>query len=573
MFKVIVLLFVFIFSNHGSSQEFNEAYLDSLPADIRKDVEDRLGTEIEEEKSVYRFSEITSDIRRPIVEEDIFGSAFFSSMQSSFMPVNTPNLDDSYILDYGDELSIQLTGQFDIIDSYLIGRDGSIRLPEIGQINLAGLSLGEASRLIKKIVKQTYISTDAYVVLKNIRDVSVLLAGDVFNPGVYTLNGNSNMLHALHVAGGINIYGSYRNIQLIRNDKVLEVLDIYDILIKGKLGIKNRLRSGDIIFVGPRENVVTLEGAFKRPTKYELLDGQNISDAIKYSNGIDIDADYSNIFLHRILDDEIKSIPIANISQFNKIPAIDKDRIFIRKNSFRSILISGAVTRPGRYKMVEGEDILDLIEHAGGYSKNAFPEGAVYINLKSREINTMARDKLYDDFINGLIEVIQKSAGQADFASLSLLAKDIKDVTPSGRVVVDLVNYSQPVLVQDGDELYIPERTNTVYIYGEVNSEGALEYSRGADLDYYLDNASGVKDTANMNSIYIQFPNGKTSKFSKKRNIFANQPNNKINIVPGSVIYVPRKIDDTISSSLAAQAYASILGNISLTLASIKSIN
>ena len=113
-------------------------------------------------------------------------------------------------------------------------------------------------------MKLTHIGNEAYVSLENIRDVSVLLAGDVYNPGIYTLNGNSNMLHALHVAGGIGEFGSYRSIKLIRNEKIIEKLDVYDILIHGKLTINTRLRSGDIIFVDPRANLISLEGAFKR---------------------------------------------------------------------------------------------------------------------------------------------------------------------------------------------------------------------------------------------------------------------------------------------------------------------
>ena len=171
------------------------------------------------EKASYRLSETDSDIKKTPNKDDIFGSEFFNSMQTSFMPISAPNLDDSYVLDFGDVLRIQLLGQKDLIDSYKLKRDGSINLPDIGQINLAGLSLGEASKLIKSKVNQAYIGTDSFISLENIRDVSVLLAGDVFNPGIYTLNGSSNMLHALNVAGGIGAYGSYRRIKLIRMKK------------------------------------------------------------------------------------------------------------------------------------------------------------------------------------------------------------------------------------------------------------------------------------------------------------------------------------------------------------------
>jgi protein involved in polysaccharide export with SLBB domain len=399
-----------------------------------------------------------------------------------------------------------------------------------------------------------------------------LLAGDVFNPGVYTLNGSSNMLHALNVAGGVNTYGSYRSIKLIRDDKVIETLDIYDILINGKSTSRNRLRSGDIIFVDSRANVITLEGAFKRTSKFELLADQNISDAIRYANGITVDADLSNIFLYRILDGMVKAIPIANISQFNNIVSKDEDRIFVRKNSFRNVKIEGAVVRPGNYKMIEGQTVFDLIKDAGGYTQNAFPEGAIYLNEEAKTINSNALERLYSEFIDEVIRSFQSSGGEVDITSFVSLTQQIKDVEPNGRIIVDLIDGSNQVLVKDKDTLVIPEKNNNVFIFGEVLSEGALKYKRGSGLEFYLSEASGLKNQADAQSIFIMYPNGTTKQFDRKRNLFASK-SKEITIEAGSVIYVPKKIDNTLSSRLTAQAYATILGNVSLALASINSIN
>ena len=573
MRKIIFILLLVSSSLYNSAQEFDEAYLKSLPEGVRDDIKERIDQQKASEKPSYiRLSETDSDIRKTLNEDDIFGSQFFNSMQTSFMPISAPNLDDSYILDFGDVLRIQLIGQQDSIDSYQLARDGSINLPDIGQINIAGLSLGDASKLIKLKVNQAYIGTDSFISLENIRDVSVLLSGDVFNPGVYTLNGSSNMLHALNVAGGIGVYGSYRSIKLIRDEKVIETLDIYDILLKGHYSSKNRLRSGDIIFVDPRANVVTLEGAFKRPDKYELLPEENLYDAISYANGLTIDTDLNNTFLYRVLDGEIKSIPIASISQFNNIKSRDQDRVFVRKNSFRNVFIGGAIVRPGNYKMIEGQSVFDLIESAGGYTQNAFPAGAIYLNEEAKEINSSALKKLYDDFIDGLIEVLQKSNGEVDIVPLVTLSQEIKNSEPVGRIILDLLDDSTQIPVKDGDSLIIPEKNNNIFIYGEVLNEGALIYKRGANLEFYLSEASGLKEQANAQSIYIMYPNGQTKLFNRKRNLFASKTQ-EIIIEPGSVIYVPKKIDDAISSRLTAQAYAAILGNISLALASLNSIN
>lgn len=578
MRKTTFLLLLLAHSLYITAQEFDEAYLESLPEEMREDIQKKIDEQTSSEKASYkRLSETDSAIKKIPPEDDedkddVFGSHFFSSIQTSFMPISAPNLDDSYVLDFGDVLRIQLLGQKDSINSYELQRDGSINLPDIGQINLAGLSLGEASKLIKLKVSQAYIGADSFISLENIRDVSVLLAGDVFNPGVYTLNGSSNMLHALNVAGGIGKLGSYRSIKLIRDDTVIETLDIYDILISGKSTSLNRLRTGDVIFVDPRKNVVTLEGAFKRPYKYELTADENATDAIKYANGLTIDADLTNIFLYRVQDGAIKSIPIASFSLLKNIPSRDEDRIFVRKNSFRNVKISGAVVRPGSYKMIEGQSVFNLIEEAGGYTLNAFPEGAIYQNEEAKKINTDALNRLYDDFVDGLLQVLQRATGEMDITPLVTLSQEIKSAEPNGRIIVDLLDDSSQILVKDGDSILIPEKTNNIFIYGEVLNEGALLYKRGADLEFYLDEASGLKDQANAKSIFIMYPNGKTKQFNRKRNLFASK-SQEIIIEPGSVIYVPKKVDDTVSSRLTAQAYATILGNISLALASINSIN
>jgi len=572
MRKISFILLLVTPSFYISAQEFNEAYLESLPEAVRNDISERMIEKKVSEKASYRLSETDSDIKKTPNKDNIFGSDFFNSMQTSFMPISAPNLDDSYVLDFGDILRIQLLGQKDLIDSYKLERDGSINLPDIGQINLAGLSLGEASKLIKSKVNQAYIGTDSFISLENIRDVSILLAGDVFNPGVYTLNGSSNVLHAINVAGGIGAYGSYRSIKLIRNQQVIETLDIYDILIDGKFKSTNRLRSGDIVFVDPRMNVVTVEGAFKRQSKYELLAEENLSDAIKYANELSVDADLSNIFLYRTLDGEVKSIPIANISQFKNIKSRDQDRVFVRKNSFRNVKISGAIVRPGSYKMIEGQNIFDLIKEAGGYTQNAFPEGAIYLNEQAKEINSNASEKLYDEFIDGLIDILQKSSGEMDITPLITLSQQIKNSTPNGRIIIDLLDDSSQIVIKNGDSIFIPEKNNSVFMFGEVLNEGALIYKRGADLEFYLGEASGLKEQANAQSIFIMYPNGQTKQFNRKRNLFASK-SQEITIEPGSVIYVPKKIDNSLSSRLTAQAYATILGQVALAIASVNSIN
>jgi len=587
-----------------SSQELNQDFLDSLPSNIQEDLQNKVNeNNSNNEKPVYRAIQSQTELEKRTLEdlkirleedlklleeklresdgvdEDeliVFGSDFFSTYQSTFMPINEPNASTAYILGYGDILEIQFIGQLDSIDSYTIKRDGSINLPDIGQIKLAGLSLNGAIELIEARVNSTFIGTETFISLTNVRDVNVLVSGNAYNPGIYTISGNSNMLHALSVAGGINDTGSYRQINLIRDQKVIETLDMYDILITGLYSSKLPLKSGDIIFVGPVKKMISIDGAIKKPAKYELLDDQNLSEVINFANGITADADLKNIFLDRIIDGKIKSLPINTIKQFDSIVAKDGDKIYIRKFSFRSVNIQGAVLKPGTYQMSEGESISDLLSKAGGFTQNAYLRGAIYENQEALLINKMAKDILYEEFIDNIITVSQKNPmAQYDLTSVIQLTQDIKNSSPNGRVVIDLLDEvsSESLVLKDGDSLTIPEKQDHIYIYGEVSYEGALKFDSSMNLRSYVNKAGGLKEAADQNAIYVLHPNGDTQRSFLKKSLFQNKPDQDLEIYPGSVIFIPRAIDDSASNRLAAQAYVSILGNIGIALASLSSIN
>ena len=608
--KIKIIKNVFIVAFFGvflSSQELDETFLDSLPNDIKDDVLERAenkGENIEGNYSKYQYSSkleqleelaklksrIESDLQelerrlssddKLDIEDDLilFGSNFFSTFQTSFMPINEPNPDSTYTLDVGDILNIQLVGQMDFDEDLPVNGDGTISLPDIGKITVAGLSINDASNMIRSKVNSTFIGTNSFVSLAKIRDVNILVTGGSINPGIYTLTGNSNILHALTAAGGINEYGSYREINLIRNDEVIETLDVYDLLIDGKYNLKKRLRSGDVVFVSPRKSIVTINGAVKRPSKYEIKSEQYLGDVLRYANGLKQTADIQSISLERILDGSLKSIPILNKMQFSNIKPIDGDLIYIREFPFREAKISGAVKKPGTYVLAAGETLDDLIEKAGGLNFNAYLFGAVYLNEDAKKINQKSKDILYEEFLDNIISISQQNISENfDLTPIVRLTSEIKNTEPSGRIVVDLENSEidedQRVQVKEGDMLIIPEISNNVYVYGEISTEGSVMFSDGKDVDYFVDKSGGFKRFADVNSIYILHPNGESVRYKNKRSIFESQPKSEIKIYPGSIIFVPRELDESTPRRIAAQAYVSILGNLGIALASLSSIN
>ena len=603
--KAFKLILLSLISISIIAQDLDEEFLESLPDDVRKDIQERNQQKVDGTAETYRpyiyssklakaetflklKDRLESDLlelERRISSDDpidiskdlkLYGSDFFNTFQTSFMPINEPNPDSGYMLDVGDVLEIQLVGSNEYIEELPINSDGSISMPDIGKVVIAGLSLNDASQLIKSKVKSTFIGTEAFVSLTEIRDVNVLVTGNAENPGIYTLTGNSNILHALSSAGGISEFGSLREINLIRDNIIIETLDVYDLLIEGQYNLKKRLRSGDVVFVEARKSIVTIDGAVNRPAKYEALDDQKLISIINYANGITRNADRENISLERLLEGSLKTIPVPNDSYFEAVNVEDGDLIYIREYPYRQAKISGAVLKPGSYTMAAGDTINDLIKKAGGYTENAYQFGAVYLNKDAKAVNELSKEILYQEFLDNIIALSQQNiGGSTDLTPIVKLTEEIKNTEPNGRVVIDLLNDSTIDLysVKEGDELFVPETNNVVYVYGEISSEGAVMFSENKGVEYFVDKSGGFKKFADNESIYILHPNGESQLYRSKRNIFENRPKSEMQIYPGSIIFVPRALDNSAPRRLAAQAYVSILGNLGIALASLSAIN
>lgn len=601
-YKIIYLPLTFLLlatSLLVHSQDFDEDFLKSLPDDVQEDLKKRNSDKEELEEDRYRrpSSYIDKKDSRKKIEElqkqldtlrnelleseedDLYkryGSKIFSLMQTTLMPFNEPNFDGSYVLDFGDVLELQLVGQK--TSSYImpVKRDGSINIPEIGKIYVSGLSLDNVVDTIALKVKSSFTAVEAYTTLVSVRDIQVIIAGNVFSPGPYTLSGNSSLFHALAISGGPSDGGSFREIDLVREDKIIETADFYQTFINGTSSFSSRLRSGDLIFVRPISNLVSISGAVKRPGIYELKKDENLSSVITFANGINNKADLSNISLIRIEEGAVSNSQITSLADFDNILSKDNDRLLVGSFSYRSVEIEGAVKNPGKYLVNEGAGIYDLVSIAGGYTNNAYPFGGILENMQTKKINDKAGEKLYESFIDELSNLtsVVGNQQQVDMTFLAEIISEIKNTKASGRVSAEFDleklknNPSLDISLQDGDKVIIPEFLDHIYVFGEINTEGTIRYKKGEDFNYYINKKGGFSPYANKKNIYILHPNGETTLVASNKNIFMKQREGNTIIYPGSVIFIPREAAK-IPFSVAAQAYASILGNIGVSLASV----
>jgi protein involved in polysaccharide export with SLBB domain len=573
--KKIFLSTLFLFSTTISySQELDEAYLASLPENVREDVLDKIADREIEDSPIYRRP--SSMIKKPLDNSNRFGAKIFNMMQTSFMPINEPNFDSSYVLGFGDILEIQLVGQKNSIDELSVKRDGSINISEIGKIFVAGLTLESASSLIKNKISNSYIGIEAFVTLVNIRDIQVLITGNAYNPGIYTLNGNSNILHALSMAGGIEDKGSYRKIDLIRNDVIISSIDLYDIFIDGKSGFGDRLRSGDTIMVRPSIKIVNLTGAVKRSGLYELKEDDNFNDLIKYGLGFADNADLQSLRIERPTGESTSYINITDLNELSVIEVQSSDQLNVRAFDRKTAKIMGAVRRPGTYVISNDETLSSLIKKADGYKDNAYPFGGILNNNKALELNELAKEKLYTTFVQKLI-----TKGDQLFASESLpfILEELKQSQVTGRVMAEFdldVIEATPSLdttLDNGDEIIIPIKSEQVYIFGEINQVGAVRYKSSKNIDYYISAVGGLLESSDTKNIFVVHPNGEINKLNQVNRLsLLNNRSNDILLYPGSVIYVPRKVKSR-DASIIASIWAPIVSSTATSITALSVLN
>jgi protein involved in polysaccharide export with SLBB domain len=585
--KKILLLLCFLLPPLVSSQEISEAYLESLPESVKEDVLKQMDSKEANDKPIYKrpstmvskedsefskykeFKDLKKD--KNIATNVRFGTHIFQSVQSSFMPINEPNLDGSYILDFGDTLEVQLIGQENSTEEVSVNRDGSINIPEIGKIFVAGLSLETSSLLIKNKIKDLFMGVESFISLINIRDIQILISGNAYNPGMYTLNGNSSILHAISMAGGIDDAGSYREVKLIRDNKEVATLDLYDVFISGKSNLTTNLRSGDTIHITQHQNLVHAVSGINRPMIYELKHGETFTDLIKYANGLKSTANTEAILIEGIRGGEIIASS-KTLQELSSLAVKNNDSMIIGEFIFGKVEVKGAVKMPGYYKITEDTSLKSVLKRAGGFKNTAYPFGGHLDNKKTSKLNQEAKDKLYNNFIKDLItgyEILDESA-------LEIL-ESLKETDSSGRVMAEFdidVLESNPNLdtrLDDGDVILIPYVTEQVYVYGETNSQGTVKYVPGKNPAYYIKNAGGYLKTADTKGLYIIHPNGETISIDDDKFLGLSIGSDDELVYPGSIIFVPQK--SNLNAAKTASIWAPIISSIALSLTSLSVLN
>ena len=295
----------------------------------------------------------------------IFGHELFRAPPSTFAPADQIPASPDYILGPGDEVLLRIWGHTNQNLSLTVDRSGSIYVPQLGAVDVAGLRFGDLERHLKQELTRTYKNFDLSVNLGKLRSIQVFVLGEAYSPGSYTISSLSTVFNALLASGGPTTQGSLRNVQLRRGTEIVATLDLYDFVLKGDRSKDVVLQSGDVIFipfVGPQ---VAISGSVKHPAIYEMQQESTVGDVLKNAGGPTSVASQSRIAIELIenhherrafsiaLDADGLQTKVAGGSVLHLDPVLSgyKDSVTIRGN----------LANAGRFPWHEGMKLSDII--------------------------------------------------------------------------------------------------------------------------------------------------------------------------------------------------------------------
>jgi protein involved in polysaccharide export with SLBB domain len=435
--------------------------------------------------------EIQQQVVQPELEQ--FGYDIFTALPSTFAPVAGIPVPPDYVIGPGDTFTIQIFSATDLQYTLVVTREGRLLIPEVGDLQVAGLTFTEAKTLISESIAKLRVGVKTVVTLAELHTIQIMMVGEVTQPGSYTVSGLSSLINTMITTGGIRRTGSLRNIQVKRGGQVVARFDLYDLLLRGEDSGNIYLRQGDIVFVPPIGETIGVAGEVHRPAIYEIKDESRVEQILALAGGLLPTAAKPKTQIERISEQGTYTllqadltgrggqIGVKNGDLIRILPVLDKmDSV---------VLLSGHVLTPGGYQWFEGMRLSNLIR-----TPELLRQGAEFdVALIQREDRMRKRTEVI--YFN-LGEVLSNPGSAAD---LTLEARDqvlIFD-THSGRAgqLSGIVQKLQNESTVDAPARIAQLRGNFKHagtyplqnanrVLDLINYSGGLQ--PGTDLDYAL---------------------------------------------------------------------------------------
>jgi len=505
------------------------------------------------------------------------GYDIFSVRDSVPFWQNLPTPKD-YTLGPGDEIIISLYGAIEQNISEIINRDGEVFLKDVGTLNLSGLTIEKANEYVKNKYSKIYstlISSNPTtffdITLGELKSINVHIVGFAVYPGIHIVHPFSSVFSALSQSGGVETNGSLRDIEIIRNGRVIAVVDLYKYLFSGKSLNDTRLLDQDIILIPPRKSTVAINGRIKSPGYYEIKSNENTKDLIDFSGGFSTLAQEHIFIINN--DPKSRKSAIINRSSLKNISLADGDSVHVPiVHTFDEyITLEGSIKSPGKYPYQKDLSLRKLLEVDGSITDFTYIDNLDLKNISifRRKENSKEIIQIPVDLTNIENDIILKRFDQISIPP-NPQRKPLKSVKLTGEVktqglyninnqktlkdIIDLAGgltkdalkkgievyrdtsviawENMNFFLEDGDSINVLKKTGTIQVLGEVHRPGYITYNKSYNVKKYLNLAGGINSYGDDRDVIVIQPNGKAVPMKKVR---------RKSILEGSKIIVHKK--------------------------------
>ncbi|MDC7706305.1 SLBB domain-containing protein [Vogesella indigofera] len=528
----------------------------------------------------------------------LFGQSLFQGVPSTFAPLGAGQVNPDYVIGPGDELQVRGWGMVDIDLTVTVDRSGSIYLPRVGSVNVAGVKYRDLQGHLKKAVNRIFTNFELTASISQTRAVQIYVVGHATSPGTYTLSAMSTLLNALFASGGPSGTGTIRDIQVKRGSETITHFDLYDMLVKGDKSRDIPLQDGDVIFIPEVGPLVALTGDVKKPAIYEMKGQTTLADVINWSGGLDSASAPKPVIVEKNIDNRYQTVIEIGAdktdvqSRLAALPLSPSDvlRVFspgsvaVEAQKEREFVrVAGEVKQTGVFQIQKGETLRELVSRLGGTRE----DGYVFATQLNRESVRRTQQAKLDEVADRYENEVEKTATDR-IASLSnkdnidalnaeverqrRIAQRMRTVQATGRIVLELPdgNAEQKNLpdipLQDGDSIFVPRKPGTVDVLGAVYQQNTFIYKPRRNVSDYLGLAGGATITGDKSEMYVVRADGTVSS-GRNSGWLTGLGGERVN--PGDTVVVPEKIERT-SLIQELKEWTSILYQFGLGAAGLK---
>lgn len=437
----------------------------------------------------------------------LFNGSFSNSKQYRYNP--------NYLINVGDIINIKLWGAFDFNASIPVDSQGNIFLPKVGTVNLVGVRNDKLSSILQERIKKVYKkSVYVYADLGNYQPVSVFITGSVNRPGLYEGLSSDSIIQFLDKARGIDsLYGSYRRIKILRENRVVKEVDLYNFLLDGQLDMF-QFQMGDVINVEHIKNYVEINGDVKRPYRFEMKKSTVLlKEILKVALP---NPTATNFTITKWNEDNEQSVNIYSIKGNGDFvvhsgevveflpdhnPQTIELKITGEHLGLHKVILPKGATLADLYKIIKPSPLSDMNSFQLFRKSIANDQKALLdAQLNDLEAKTLTTGSMSTDEA-----IIRKQEAQLVLNFI----KRARNVKLKGKVVINKDTNLSNIVLEDQDEIYIPKKSHMVIVQGEVMLPGAQSYVEGMSYDDYIESCGGYSFRADKSNILIIKKSGK----------------------------------------------------------------